>query len=112
MFANNVLLGFALMSVKINKSPTIEECSFWKSDEVQRRPDALIELLYPVVETKRKALDLTTHLSFQTICFCIDQTQNRGTDKHFSFSVMRLKTYSKITKLALSLSLCHEIPIR
>jgi len=65
MFANNVLLGFVLMSVKINKSPTIEsESSLWKFDEVQRRPDAFIELLYPVVETKRKALDLTTPLSF------------------------------------------------
>lgn len=29
MFANNVLLGFVLMSVKINKSPTIEPDLMW-----------------------------------------------------------------------------------
>ena len=42
MFANSVLLALVLMSVKINKSPTIEsKSSLWKFDEVQRGPDAL-----------------------------------------------------------------------
>ena len=70
MFANSVLLALVLMSVKINKSPTIKsKSSFWKFDEVQRRPDALNELLYPVVEAKRKSLDFITPLSYRKISF-------------------------------------------
>ena len=70
MFANSVLLALVLMSVKINKSPTIKsKSSLWKFDEVQRRPMALNELLYPVEETKRKLLDFITQLSYRKIFF-------------------------------------------
>ena len=63
MFANNVLLGFVrLMSVKINKSPTIEsESSLWLFDEVQKAR-CLKRIALSSYESKRKALDFITPL--------------------------------------------------
>lgn len=53
MFANNVLLGFVLMSVKINKSPSIETVIYqWLFEEDPRKPGAKDELLYLVIETQ------------------------------------------------------------
>lgn len=60
MFANNVILGFVLMSVKINKSPTIE------SNLMRFMQDQMFKTNYG---SKRKALHFLRPLFIPTDFF-------------------------------------------
>ncbi len=74
MFANNVLLGSVLMSGKINKSTSVEtEIYHWLFEEVPRKLGAKDQLLYLVIETKRKKSELYNVLNSKRLLFYLSK---------------------------------------